>query len=311
MSVAWSVYIIGFVVFNIIACLWLLWWTAKRKPSDSTATHTTGHVWDGDLTEYNNPLPRWWINLFYLTILFAIPYLFWFPGLGSFEGKGQWSSRKQHDIEKKAADLKLAKSFAKFQNEPINVIAQDTKALTTGKRIFINNCAMCHGSDARGARGFPNLTDNDWQWPNTPEDILTTLRGGRQAAMPALGNVMESETGISEVVVYVQSLSGMQVSDTLAAAGKKRFDGICAACHGVEGKGNPAIGAPNLTDDIWLYGNEFETLKHSVREGRNGHMPAHKGILSDTQIRLVGAYVWSVSHDQKKLAESTVAEKAH
>ena len=311
MSVAWSVYIIGFVVFNIVACLWLLWWTAKRKPSDSTATQTTGHVWDGDLTEYNNPLPRWWINLFYLTILFAIPYLFWFPGLGSFEGKGQWSSRKQHDIEKKAADLKLAKSFAKFQNQPINVIAQDAKALTTGKRIFINNCAMCHGSDARGARGFPNLTDNDWQWPNTPEDILTTLRGGRQAAMPALGNVMESETGISEVVVYVQSLSGMQVSDALAAAGKKRFDGICAACHGVEGKGNPAIGAPNLTDDIWLYGNEFETLKHSVREGRNGQMPAHKGILSDTQIRLVGAYVWSVSHDQKKQAKNPEDDKAH
>lgn len=311
MSVAWSVYIIGFVVFNIVACLWLLWWTAKRKPSDSTATQTTGHVWDGDLTEYNNPLPRWWINLFYLTILFAIPYLFWFPGLGSFEGKGQWSSKKQHDIEKKAADLKLAKSFAKFQNQPINVIAQDAKALTTGKRIYINNCAMCHGSDARGARGFPNLTDNDWQWPSTPEDILTTLRVGRQAAMPALGNVMESETGISEVVVYVQSLSGMQVSDTLAAAGKKRFDGICAACHGVEGKGNPAIGAPNLTDEIWLYGNEFETLKRAVREGRNGQMPAHNGILSDTQIRLVGAYVWSVSHGQKKETQSPDGGKAH
>ena len=310
MSVAWSVYIIGFVVFNIVACLWLLWWTAKRKPSDSTATQTTGHVWDGDLTEYNNPLPRWWINLFYLTILFAIPYLFWFPGLGSFEGKGQWSSKKQHDIEKKAADLKLAKSFAKFQNQPINVIAQDAKALTTGKRIYINNCAMCHGSDARGARGFPNLTDNDWQWPGTPEDILTTLRVGRQAAMPALGNVMESEAGISEVVVYVQSLSGMQVSDTLAAAGKKRFDGICAACHGVEGKGNPAIGAPNLTDDIWLYGNEFETLKRAVREGRNGQMPAHNSILSDTQIRLVGAYVWSVSHGKKKETNGPDKDKA-
>lgn len=311
MSIAWSAYIIFFVVFNIIACVWLLWWTAKRKPIDSTATQTTGHVWDGDLTEYNNPLPRWWINLFYLTILFAIPYLIWFPGLGSFEGQAQWSSKKQHDIEKKAADLKLAKSFAKFQDQPINIIAQDAKALTTGRRIFINNCAMCHGSDARGARGFPNLTNTDWQWPNAPEDILTTLRTGRQAAMPALANVMESETGISEVVVYVQSLSGMQVSDTLSAAGKKRFDGICAACHGVDGKGNQAIGAPNLTDDVWLYGNDFESMKKTVREGRNGHMPGHSGILSDTQIRLVGAYVWSVSHDKKNHRDDDDKDKEH
>lgn len=300
MSFAWSSYIIFFVVFNIIACVWLLWWTAQGKKGDSIDTQTTGHVWDGDLTEFNNPLPRWWINLFYLTILFAIPYLIWFPGLGSFEGKGQWSSRKQHDIDKKAADLKLAKSFAKFQNQPINIIAQDAKALTTGKRIFINNCAMCHGSDARGGRGFPNLSDSDWQWPNSPDDILLTLREGRQAAMPALAGPMESETGISEVVVYVQSLSGMQVSDALASAGKKRFDVFCAACHGAGGKGNPALGAPNLTDDIWLYGNEFETMKKTVRDGRNGHMPAHGSILSDTQIRLVGAYVWSVSHDKNK-----------
>ena len=300
MSFAWSSYIIFFVVFNIVACVWLLWWTAQRKKGDSIDTQTTGHVWDGDLTEYNNPLPRWWINLFYLTIIFGIAYLVWFPGMGSFEGKGEWSSKKQHDIDKKAADLKLAKSFAKFHNQPIDVIAKDPQALTTGKRIFINNCAMCHGSDARGARGFPNLSNKDWQWPNSPEDILTTIRDGRQAAMPALAGPMESEAGISQAVVYVQSLSGMQVDASLAASGKKRFDGICAACHGADGKGNQALGAPNLTDDVWLYGNEFETMKQTVREGRSGHMPAHKGILSDTQIRLVGAYVWSVSHDQKK-----------
>ena len=300
MSFAWSTYIIFFVVSNIIACVWLLWWTAQRKKGDTVDTQTTGHVWDGDLTEYNNPLPRWWINLFYLTIVFGIAYLVWFPGLGSFKGKAEWSSKAQHDIEKKAGDEKLAKSFAKFHKQPIDVIAKDAKALNTGKRIFINNCAMCHGSDARGGRGFPNLTNNDWQWPNTPEDILTTLRDGRQAAMPALAGPMESETGISEVVVYVQSLSGMQVSDALASAGKKRFDGICAACHGIDGKGNQALGAPNLTDDVWLYGNEFETMKKGVREGRNGHMPGHSAILSDTQIRLVGAYVWSLSHDKDK-----------
>ena len=303
MSFAWSTYIIFFVVSNILACVWLLWWTAQRKKGDTVDTQTTGHVWDGDLTEYNNPLPRWWINLFYLTIVFGIAYLIWFPGLGAFQGKSEWSSKAQHDIDKKEADAKLAKSFAKFQHQPIDVIAKDSKALTTGKRIFINNCAMCHGSDARGGRGFPNLTNSDWQWPSSPEDILVTLRDGRQAAMPALAGPMESETGISEVVVYVQSLSGMQVSDALASAGKKRYDGICAACHGAEGKGNPILGAPNLTDDVWLYGNDFESMAKTVREGRNGHMPAHKGILSDTQIRLVGAYVWSASHDKDKPAK--------
>ena len=303
MSFAWSTYIIFFVVSNILACVWLLWWTAQRKKGDTVDTQTTGHVWDGDLTEYNNPLPRWWINLFYLTIVFAIAYLIWFPGLGAFKGTSEWSSAKQHDIDKKEADAKLAKAFAKFQNQPIDVIAKDPQALTTGKRIFINNCAMCHGSDARGGRGFPNLTNQDWQWPNSPEDILVTLREGRQAAMPALAGPMESEAGISQVVVYVQSLSGMQVDPSLAAAGKKRYDGICAACHGVEGKGNQMLGAPNLTDDVWLYGNEFETMKQTVRAGRNGHMPAHKGILSDTQIRLVGAYVWSVSHGKDTKAK--------
>jgi len=303
MSFTWSTFIIFFVVSNILACVWLLWWTAQRKKGDSVGTQTTGHVWDGDLTEYNNPLPRWWINLFYLTIVFAIAYLIWFPGLGAFQGTSEWSSVKQHDIDKKEADAKLAKAFAKFHNQPIDVIAKDPQALTTGKRIFINNCAMCHGSDARGGRGFPNLTDGDWQWPNSPEDILVTLTEGRQAAMPALAGPMESEAGISQVVVYVQSLSGMQVDPSLAAAGKKRYDGICAACHGVEGKGNQMLGAPNLTDDIWLYGNEFETMKKGVREGRNGQMPAHKGILSDTQIRLVGAYVWSLSHGKDTKAK--------
>lgn len=303
MSFTWSTYIVFFVVFNIVACVWLLWWTAQRKKGDTVDSQTTGHVWDGDLTEYNNPLPRWWINLFYLTIVFGIAYLVWFPGLGAFKGEGNWSSKAQHDLEKKAGDEKLAKSFAKFHNQPIDVIAQDAKALTTGKRIFINNCAMCHGSDARGARGFPNLTNSDWQWPNSPDDILTTLREGRQAAMPALAGPMESEAGISQVVVYVQSLSGMQVDPSLAADGKKRFEGICAACHGIDGKGNQALGAPNLTDDVWLYGNEFETMKQTVREGRNGQMPAHGAILSDTQIRLVGAYVWSLSHGKKAKTE--------
>jgi cytochrome c oxidase cbb3-type subunit III len=299
MSVSWSAFIILIVAINILGCVWLLWWTAKRKKGDGDAIQTTGHVWDGDLTEYNKPLPRWWINLFYLTIVFAIAYLIWFPGLGAFEGKGQWSSREQHDLDKKQADAKLAKSFSRFHNQPIDVIAQDAKALATGRRIFINNCAMCHGSDARGGRGFPNLADTNWQWPNKPDDILVTIREGRQAAMPALGTMMESEAGISEVVVYVQSLSGMKVSDALANAGKKRFEGICAACHGADGKGNPAIGAPNLTDDVWLYGNEFESMKKTVREGRNGQMPAHSGVLSETQIRLVGAYVWSQSQDKK------------
>ena len=298
MTTGWSLYVISLVVLNILATTWLLWWTARKRKSDSKDAETTGHVWDGDITEYNKPLPKWWINLFYLTIIYSIGYLVWYPGMGNFAGTSGWSSAKEHDAEKAEADKQLAVAFGRFDGMPIDEIARDEEALAFGSRLFANHCAMCHGSDARGGRGFPNLTDADWQWGGTPEDITTTLLHGRQAAMPPLGAVLGGDVGITEVAAYVQSLSGMKADPALAAAGQARF-AVCAACHGPDGKGNPALGAPNLTDDTWLYGSDFATLREGILNGRNGMMPAHAPIIGETRSRIVAAYVWSLTHGDK------------
>ena len=295
MTLGWSLYIDALVVLNIGGAAWLLWWTGRRRPGDPSAD-STGHHWDGDLTEYNKPMPRWWINLFYLTIVFGIGYLVWYPGFGAFAGTGGWSSRGQLALEQAAAEKKLATSFAGIENQPIDVIARDPKAVDTGRRIFANSCAMCHGSDARGGKGFPNLTDDNWQWGGTPDDILATIQNGRQAAMPPFAAALGSEATITATAVYVQSLSGQPVDATLARAGQQTFAGICAACHGPDGKGNPAIGSANLTDDYWLYGSGVDAIRAAIHQGHNGQMPAHRELLGETRTRLVGAYVWSLSH---------------
>jgi cytochrome c oxidase cbb3-type subunit 3 len=300
-SAAWSWYVIALVALNIVGAAWLLWWTGKRRAGDPPA-EATSHHWDGDLTEYNKPLPRWWINLFWLTIAFAIAYLAWYPGLGNFDGKGGWSSRGQLQAEQRVADAQLARSFAAFAGQPIDVIARDPRAVATGQRIFANNCAMCHGSDARGAKGYPNLADRHWQWGGTPDAILATILDGRQANMPAIAGALGGEAGVVATAVHVQRLSGMQVDPMLAGVGANHFSGICAACHGVEGKGNPAIGAADLTDDYWLYGDSVEDIRTAIEKGHDGHMPAHRQVLGDTRARLVGAYVWSLSHSSDKAA---------
>ena len=294
MTTGWSLYVIFLVVLNIVATTWLLWWTARKRKSDGKDAETTGHVWDGDLTEYNKPLPRWWINLFYLTIIYSVGYLVWYPGLGNFAGLSGWTSAGEHDAEKSGADARLAAAFGRFENMAIDRIAGDPEALAFGSRLFANHCAMCHGSDARGAKGFPNLTDADWQWGGTPEDILASILHGRQAVMPPLAAAVGGDVGATEVAAYVQSLSGMKADPALAAAGKARF-GVCAACHGVDGKGNPALGAPDLTDDAWLYGSDFASIREGIHQGRNGMMPAHLPIIGETRARLTAAYVWSLS----------------
>ena len=306
MTTAWSTYVVFLVVLNIVATTWLLWWTARKRSADAIASETTGHVWDGDITEYNKPLPKWWINLFYLTIIYSVGYLIWYPGMGNFAGISGWSSVKEHDADKAEADAKLADAFGRFDGMPIDQVAQDQQALAFGSRLFANHCAMCHGSDARGGKGFPNLTDSDWQWGGSPEQILTTILHGRQAVMPPLAAVLGSEVGVTEVAAYVQSLSGMKSDPVLAAAGQSRF-AICAACHGPDGKGNVALGAPNLSDDIWLYGNQFTTIREGLSNGRNGMMPAHAPIIGETRTRIAAAYVWSlsnaVSHDDDEAEE--------
>jgi len=295
MTGGWSWYVILLVALNIVGAAWLLWWTAKRHPGDPPAD-ATSHHWDGDLTEYNKPLPRWWINLFWLTIAFGLGYLAWYPGLGNFAGKGGWSSRSQLAAEQQAADKVLAKAFAAYADKPIDVIARDPAAVLTGQRIFANTCAQCHGSDARGNKGYPNLSDRYWQWGGAPETILATILDGRQANMPPFAAALGGEGNVTAVAVYVQSLSGIKVDPMLAGTGKQVFSGICAACHGAEGKGNPAIGSADFTDDYWMYGNRVEDIRAAIEAGHNGQMPAHRHILGETRARLVGAYVWSLSH---------------
>ena len=289
MSAPWSWFIILLIVLNVGGCLWLLWWTSKRRPGEP---ETTGHVWDGDISEYNKPLPRWWINLFYLTIIFSVGYLVWYPGFGNFAGTSGWTSVGEHDAQRAENEAKLAPLFARFADKPIPELAGDAEALRLGQSVFANHCATCHGSDGRGAKGFPNLTDRNWQWGGDPDSILATILNGRQAAMPPMAAVLGSDQAVNEVAVYVQSLSGQRVDPAMAAAGKSRFETICAACHMPDGTGMAALGAPNLTDAVWLYGGDFDTIRAAIINGRNGNMPPHEPIIGKDRARLAAAWVY-------------------
>ncbi|HKX99805.1 MAG TPA: cytochrome-c oxidase, cbb3-type subunit III [Steroidobacteraceae bacterium] len=291
MSTGWSWYVAVLTVANILACLWLLWWT-RRKRDGKPEGETTGHVWDGDLVEGNKPMPRWWINLFYITIVFAFAYLLWYPGLGAFAGVGNWSSRQKHAEDVAAAQAKLEPVLARFRGEPVANLAANAEAVGLGRSVFANNCSTCHGSDARGARGFPNLVDQDWQWGGEPDTVLATVLNGRQAAMPPFGPVL-GDAGVTATVAYVQSLSGQPVDTALAAAGSAHFQALCAACHGAEGRGNSLLGAPNLTDDTWLYGGDGATIAETVTGGRTGQMPAHATLIGEDRSRLAAAWVLS------------------
>lgn len=305
MSAGWSWFVIALVVVNVLGCVWLIWWTARRRPGDPGPTDTS-HVWDENITEYNKPMPRWWINLFYLTIIFSIGYLAWYPGLGDFAGTSGWTSAKEHDAEKAEQDKRLAAAFAPYAGKPIDQIARDPAAVALGKSIFGNNCATCHGSSAQGAIGYPNLTDASWQWGGAPEQILETILNGRQAAMPPWEAALGGPQGVTAVTAYVQTLSGGQADSTLANVGKNKYEAICISCHGPDGKGMQALGAPDLTDDVWLYGGSPAAIATSIAKGRNGQMPAHGPLIGETRVRLAAAYVWSLS--QGKPAQPAGAE---
>ncbi len=308
MSSAWSWYVIGLVAVNILGSIWLLWFTGKRRPGDPAPTDTS-HVWDGDLTEYNKPMPRWWINLFYLTIVFSVGYLIWFPGLGAFAGTSGWSSGKELAADQKREDAKLDATFAPFAAMPIAQIAADPKAVQLGRSIFLNNCAVCHGTAARGARGYPNLTDGHWQWGGSADDILATITDGRTAAMPPMADALTATGGaqsVADVAAYVQALSKPgQPLNAQAAAGKPQFETVCAACHGADGTGMTAIGAPNLTDNDWLYGPSKASIAAAITHGHNGQMPAFNATLRPNQVRVVAAYVWSLSNGSGNAATAS------
>lgn len=289
MSAGWSWFVIVFTVANILGCLWLLWWT-RRARGDKPEGETTGHVWDGDLVEGNKPMPRWWINLFYITIVFAFAYLAWYPGLGAYAGAGSWTSQGKHANDVAAAQAKLEPVLARFRERPVAELASDPEAVELGRSVFANNCTTCHGSDARGARGFPNLTDADWQWGGEPDTVLATVLGGRQAAMPPFGAVLDADA-VGATVAYVQSLPDGAGDAALVAAGRQHFQTLCIACHGPDGRGNPLLGAPNLADGTWLYGSDAATIAETITKGRNGQMPAHAALIGEDRARLAAAWV--------------------
>jgi cytochrome c oxidase cbb3-type subunit 3 len=293
----WHWYIAILTVLSILACVWLLrWMTSGHKKTDQV--EDTGHVWDGDLTELNNPLPRWWLGLFYITIAFGGFYLLLYPGLGSYAGILEWSSKTEYEQEVAKVEAEVGPLFARYQQTAILDLIKDEDALKVGERLYANYCATCHGSDARGARGYPNLRDNVWIWGGDPANIKTTIMQGRQAAMPAWEGPLGGESGVDEVAQYVLSLSGRATIAELAEKGKAKYEIFCIACHGPTGTGNIAFGAPNLTDDVWLYGSSLTRISQSIAKGRNGQMPAHAEFLGEAKVHLLAAYVYGLSQEK-------------
>lgn len=300
MSIFWSLWIIVLTVTNLVLLLWILLANRKRAVTgDETGeAKTTGHEYDG-IEEYDNPLPRWWFFLFVLTFVFAVGYLVIFPGLGLWKGVAGWTSVGELRSHQAKAEKLYAETYDVYAKMPIEELATNNGALKMGFRLFVNNCAVCHGADGGGNRGFPNLTDKDWLYGGTPERIQETITHGRKAAMPAWGPVL-GEEGVAQAAEYVLKLSGNSFDESKANAGAKLFAANCAVCHGADGKGNLQVGAPNLTDNIWLYGGEPATIRQTLREGRSGVMPAQGELLKPDRIHLLAAYVYSLSLEESK-----------
>jgi cytochrome c oxidase cbb3-type subunit III len=297
----WDIYITALTLDSIVACAVLLKMQSARKVSGGkvgsvaqNVAQTTGHTWDGDLGEYNNPLPGWWMWLFYITIAFALVYLYLYPGLGSYAGSLNWTQVGQLEEENAAAEKEFGPQFQKFAGTDLKVLAADPAAHAVGQKLFLNHCAQCHASDAGGSKGFPNLTDRDWLYGGEPEIIKASITNGRNGVMPPLGAAL-GEQKTKDVAHYVMSLSGLANDSLRTARGKETFAQICAACHGPQGTGNPQLGAPNLTDKTWLYGSGEATIIETITKGRTNQMPAHKTLLSEPKIHLLAGYVYSLS----------------
>jgi cytochrome c oxidase cbb3-type subunit 3 len=290
----WSAFIAISTVVSILACGVLLWFSGKARAMTAD-DNTTGHVWDGDLREMNNPLPRWWAWLFVITLIFALAYLYMYPGLGSNPGQYGWTQAEQYQAEVKKGNAEVAPLYARFTAMKVEDVARDPQAKAIGERLFMNNCSQCHGSDARGSKGFPNLTDGDWLHGGTPDNIKETITKGRIGQMPVMAAAVGSSDDVKNVANYVLSLSGNPHDSVRANLGKSKF-AVCAACHGMDGKGNTALGAPNLADDIWLHGYGEAAIIAMVTNGKVNQMPAQADKLTEAQIHVLTAYVWGMSN---------------
>lgn len=288
----WSLVVTVLTLANILGCLWLLAWTMKKRPNEAPEGQETGHVWDEDLREYNNPMPRWWLNLFVVAVIFALGYLLLYPGLGNFGGLFGWTTVGQHDARLAKVVAQRDSVHAQYEGREIAELIATPSAVALGAKIFANNCAGCHGTDAKGAIGFPNLVDGDWIYGGSPEAVLQTLANGRGGMMPPLAARLKDDLPLMVKLLLDWDAARQQPQENERIL--KKFKGLCASCHGLEGKGNPVIGAPNLSDDIWLYGGSAEAIEHTLVNGRQGMMPAFQTQLSDTERRLVAA--WVLSH---------------
>jgi len=297
MSAFWHWFVIVITLGFIAWLVWMFIATGRaRVESEAHDEHgeTTTHVWDGDLREYNNPMPRWWLWLFYISVIFSLVYLVLYPGLGRYEGMLGWSQEGQYERQMERAAEAFRERFAELASRPLAELAADEQALRVGRNIFAHNCSTCHGSDARGAQGYPNLTDDHWTWGGEPERVLESIQAGRQAVMPPFGDAL-GERGVARTAVYVQKLAGKPVDASMAAAGEKHFEQQCAACHGPDGSGNIYLGAPDLTRGVYIYGGDVDGIRETIRQGRSGIMPAQLDLLGEARTRLVAAYVLSLS----------------
>jgi cytochrome c oxidase cbb3-type subunit 3 len=304
----WSLYVIVITLVGVIGCGVFLWMQGSVKYNPG---QTTGHVWDETLAEYSNPLPNWWRWLFYITVFFALGYLAIYPGLGTFGGKLDWTMRSQYDDEMKKADQQYAPIFNKFLKQDVMTVAANPEAKEMGQRLFLTYCAQCHGSDAKGAKGFPNLADSDWLWGGTPDKIKETITKGHDAVMTPKGTKpdMDAEQ-VKDVVNYVRSLSGLSSDAIRVQRGKELFPQACAACHGPDAKGNPDAGYPNLTDKVWLYSSQEADQIETVTKGRINRMPAWGDFLGEAKVHILTSYVWGLGGGVKPAPAAPAAEVA-
>lgn len=292
MTTGWSIYIIVLVFGNLIGVMWLLFATSSKKGNNGSEVESTGHEWDG-ISELNHPLPKWWFNLFVITSIFAVIYMYLYPALGNYEGSLGWTQLNQLETQMDQNRAERADFFKQFEGMNTEELQANTAAMNTASRLFANNCAMCHGSDGQGSKGFPNLSDDDWLYGNSTESIQHSILFGRQGVMPAYGEILPDDQR-SALTQYVLSLSNQATEPSKVTEGKAVFDIQCVACHGVDGKGNQMLGAPNLTDNTWLYGGMLRDIEATLKNGRSGKMPAHQHLFSEQEAKVLSAYVLSL-----------------